>query len=427
MKKFISYRQSSIVLFLIVCCFFILVQCINNSQEKKVVTNNANATTIKKKVSFQQFAGTAKCIQCHKEIYDSFVHTSHFLTSQPASGKFIKGSFETGKNIFAFHPGLYVAMEKRDSGFFQVSYSNGIEKIAKRFDIVVGSGAKGQTYLTWYKNELFQLPISYLTSANEWANSPGYPNRIVYNRSVTSRCLECHSTYANVISAPGKEPEEYDHSQIIYGVTCEKCHGPGAKHVEYESANPKDKEGKYIIQTALLSRQRSLDLCALCHGGRLQKTTPSFEFTAGDTLSNYFEKNTSAPNTKEIDVHGNQYGLLMESKCFKNSATLTCVTCHDSHTNERGKEELFSQRCMTCHNKEHGTFCKVDAARVSSITANCIDCHMPRQASMSVALLLPGNNIPTAALIHTHDIKVYPDATKKFLLGKNRLTKKEPK
>jgi hypothetical protein len=40
---------------------------------------------------------------------------------------------------------------------------------------------------------------------------------------------------------------------------------------------------------------------------------------------------------------------------------------------------------------------------------------MPKLPSMSVALLLAGHEAPTAALIHTHDIKVYPDATKKFI------------
>lgn len=364
MKNFLKYKNSSLVVLLITGCIFILIQCMDNGNKSKEKPGENVSKVNERKMSFQQFAGTEKCIACHKEIYDSFIHTSHYLTSVPASEKFIKGSFQTGKNIFPFHPGLYVEMEKRDSGYFQVAYLNGVEKIAKRFDIVVGSGAKGQTYLSWVNNELFQLPISYLTLAGEWANSPGYPNKAVFNRPITSRCLECHSTYAKVISPEGKEPEEYDHNEIVYGVTCEKCHGPGEAHVAYETNHPEDKQGKYIINTALLSRQRSLDLCALCHGGRLQKSKPSFEFVAGDTLSDFFVKNEAAPNTKEIDVHGNQLGLLEESKCFLNSATMTCITCHDNHSNNRGNEKLYSLKCMTCHNIEHGNFCKTDRKSV---------------------------------------------------------------
>ena len=415
MKRFISYQRSAIAIFFIVSCVFILIQCINNGNNAKEKKESDATITDAKNVNFQQFAGSETCGKCHKEIYETHIRTGHYLTSRPAIEKYIKGSFEKGKNVYPYNPFLSVAMEKRDSGLYQVEYVNGVEKSARSFDIVVGSGAKGQTYLSWKNNELFQMPISYFTAADEWANSPGYPNRVVFNRPVTSRCMECHSTYVNTISATKKEPEEFDHYQILYGVDCEKCHGPAAKHVEYQTQHPKDTKAKYIINPAMLSRQQNLDLCALCHGGRLQKTKPSFEFIAGDKLSDYFVRDTSSPDTKSIDVHGNQFGLLGESKCFRMSATLTCVTCHNPHENERGKVALFSQRCMTCHNKEHGTFCKINPAQVLSINTNCVDCHMPRQPSKSIALLLPGEVAPTAALIHTHFIKVYPDETKKFI------------
>ena len=412
MQRIISYNRSSIVIFFVISCVFILIQCINNGNEKNEKKVKSAVITDTKNVNFQQFAGSVTCAKCHKKIYESHVHTGHYLTSQPGIEKYIKGSFEKGKNIYPYYAGLFVAMEKRDSGLYQVAYSKGIEKAARRFDIVMGSGAKGQTFLWWKGNNLFQLPITYFTATDQWCNSPGYPDKVVFIRPVTSRCLECHSTYVNTISLPKKEPEEFDHYQILYGVDCEKCHGPGAKHVEYQTQNPKEIKAKYIINPAMLSRQQNLDLCALCHGGRLQKTNPSFEFIAGDKLSDYFVHDTSVPDTKSIDVHGNQFGLLSESKCFKMSSTLTCVTCHNPHENERGKVALFSQRCMTCHNKEHGTFCKINPAQVSSITTNCIDCHMPRQPSMSIAVLLPGAIVPTAALIHTHFIKVYPEETK---------------
>ena len=58
-------------------------------------------------------------------------------------------------------------MEKRDSGFYEVGYKDGAERIAKRIDIVVGSGSKGQTYITRYQDLLFQLPVSYFTAANQ--------------------------------------------------------------------------------------------------------------------------------------------------------------------------------------------------------------------------------------------------------------------
>jgi hypothetical protein len=397
---------------------FVLTRCI--SREK--VKPSADSNTF-----FNQFAGSAKCATCHKDIYASHIHTAHYFTSRPALEEYIKGSFQPGENRYMYNAALFADMQKRDSGLFQVFSYQGVEKYVLPFNIVFGSGAKGQTYAYWKNNNLLQLPISYFTVPHQWANSPGYPNRVVLNRIITSRCLECHSTYADVISPAGLEPEEYNHDRIIFGVDCEKCHGPAANHVEFHLKNPDEKKGKFIINPASFSRQQSLDLCALCHGGQLTKSRPSFSFAPGDTLSEYFEMgangNTPLPVSGNIDVHGNQYGLLKTSKCFIMSGTMTCVTCHNTHENERGKLELFSQRCMTCHNQEHGTFCKIKPGLVSSLDKNCIDCHMPKQSSRVIALQLSGQTTPTAAMIRSHFISVYPDEVKKFIAAGDKAKK----
>ena len=209
---------------------------------------------------------------------------------------------------------------------------------------------------------------------------------------------------------------------------CEKYHGPAEKHVEFQTQNPKETIGKFIINPGRLTRQQNLELCALCHGGRLQKTKPSFSFVAGDKLADYFLTDTvsnASVDSGFVDVHGNQYGMLKASKCFRMTATLTCVTCHDPHKNERGNIALFSQRCISCHNNVHDNFTKINNTPVASISKNCIDCHMPAQPSKSITLLLPGKEVPTAALIRTHFITVYPDATKKFMDGNNKFHSKK--
>lgn len=386
----------------------------NDEKDKSAGIEKAGSAAAAMPVSMDQFAGSGACANCHRNIYASHIHTAHYLTTRPASGEYIKGSFTPGKNSFAYDSGRIVVMEKRDSGFYQVGYYKGAEHIARRFDIVVGSGSKGQTYITRYQNQLYQLPVSYFTAAKNWANSPLYPTYpVLFNRPITARCLECHSTFAQQVSAPGMEPEQFD-TRMVYGVDCEKCHGPAAKHVAFQTQNPKETKAKYIINPASFSRQQSLDLCGLCHGGRLQKTKPSFTFIAGDKLSDYFLRDTLTPDPDHIDVHGNQLGLLRASKCFRMSQTMTCSTCHSPHENERGKTILFSQRCMTCHSDAHGQPCKLTASMGSSITQNCIDCHMPLKASRSITELVQGNDKPTAALIRSHFIAIYPDETIKY-------------
>jgi hypothetical protein len=411
MKFIMDNRRTVITITIIGLCVLFLTQCVSSETEKP-------PTEVKMDIT--QFAGSESCASCHKKIYDSHIHTAHYLSTRPPLGVYIKGSFEPGKNQFRYDSGRVVVMEKRDSGFYQVGYYEGTERIARRFDIVVGSGSKGQTYITRDKKQLYQLPVSYFTAADNWANSPLYPTYpVIFNRPITSRCLECHSTFAKVITPAGVEPESFD-VQMINGVDCEKCHGPAARHVAFQTQNPKDTTGQFILNPATFSKQQKLDLCALCHGGRMQKTKPSFSFVSGDRLSDYFVTDTMTPNPDHIDVHGNQYGLLRSSKCFKMS-DMTCNTCHNPHENERGKIALFSQRCMTCHNTEHNNTCKMTAAIGKSISLNCIDCHMPLKPSKSITELLPGHKEPTAALIRSHLIKIYEDATANYKAKPNKI------
>ncbi|MEJ0102173.1 MAG: multiheme c-type cytochrome [Bacteroidota bacterium] len=400
-----TYRRSAIIITVIAVSVFLLTECINKTGNGPAVIKNAAG---------QEFAGSLACMSCHKNIYDSNIHTAHYRTSQAASGKNIKGSFDKGKNTVVFNGQVKVGMEKRDSSFYQVEYINGEEKTRQRFDIVIGAGKKGQTFLYWMEDRLMQLPVFYFTARDQWANSPGFPGRVIFKRPITSRCLECHSTYAQKTSAENIQPEEFSHHRVIYGVDCERCHGPSARHVEFQLKNPKDTTGKYIIVPEKFTRAQKLDMCALCHSGSMNGTKPPFSFQAGDKLSDFYSYNTIAADIESLDVHGNQYGLLSLSKCFIQSE-MTCNSCHSPHANEEGQTVLFSQRCMTCHNKEHGNFCKVANVPGSVLAQNCIDCHMPEQASKAIVFLEEGTNNQVAATMRSHLIKIYPEQTNKVL------------
>jgi len=413
MQTIYKHKRTSFIYISIVLCLFAFVKCINHETKKPNTEQVATSTPVKNLITYNQFAGSQVCSNCHKEITNNYFHSAHFYTSQPASEKTIKGSFKPGKNSFAYDENRMVKLEKRDSGLYEVYYYKGEQHVIRKFDIVVGSGIKGQTYLSWVGNQLIELPVSYFTQVHQWANSPGYPlYPTLFNRPATTRCLECHSTFATTLTPPMQEPEKFDSAKMILNVGCEKCHGPAAKHVAFETQHPNDTVGMFIINPAKLSRQLSIDVCALCHSGRLQKTQPSFQFVAGDTLSNYFLMNAKAQNINMIDVHGNQLGLLQASKCFQLSKTMTCITCHDSHKNEREKTELFSQRCMSCHTEQHKAIAGISN---NNLIKNCINCHMPLQTSRSISFLLQGKTEPVNATMRTHYITVYNNETKKFI------------
>lgn len=405
MFQSISYRNYYFIFTAILSSVFFLAKCVSDESAKKIENT---------KMQFSQFSGSLACAKCHQDIYNTHIHTAHYLTSQKTNEKNILGSVEDGKNKFYYNPLVAVAVEKRNDIFYQVEYVNGAEKVSRPIDITVGSGKRGQTFMYWNKNKLVQLPLTYFTPINQWTNSPGFSNRVVFNRPITSRCLECHSTYFNVISAPEAPIDEFSNSKIIYGVDCEKCHGPGAMHVDFHAKNPNEKVAKYIINPKSLTRQQNLDNCRLCHGGKLTKTKPSFSFLVGDKLPDYFSIDSTMPNIAEIDVHGNQYGMMAASKCFK-SSEMTCNTCHNSHQNETGQKSVFSQRCVSCHTEQQNNFCKEKNINNEIKKQNCIDCHMPELPSKAIMVLLQGENIPTSASMHSHYIGIYKDETKKYL------------
>ncbi|MEP6684184.1 MAG: multiheme c-type cytochrome [Parafilimonas sp.] len=392
----------------------LFVKCINNQDSS---SQDSSAKQIQSKsfepVTYQQFAGSETCLKCHQSITTNYFQTAHYLTSQPASKQSIKGSFKTGQNSFIYDVGKIVKLEKQEDSFYQVYYYKGKKIVQRRFDIVVGSGNRGQTYLSWIGNHIIELPVSYFTQVHQWANSPGYPlSPIIFNRPVTARCLECHGTYATTINYNPDVPPMFDSSQMMLTVGCEKCHGPAAKHVAYEQAHPNDTIGMFIINPDHLTKQLQLDVCALCHNGKLQEKQPPFQFVAGDSLNDFYNASDEVKKAGVMDVHGNQFGVLAASKCFQMSKTMTCITCHDPHKNETGNTLLFSQRCISCHSNQHKQIANLPNDVVKN---NCIDCHMPLQESTSISFLLQNKTQPVNAVMRTHYITIYNDETKKFI------------
>jgi hypothetical protein len=385
---------------LIASVIFILVITLSQCIQQEV----KDTATLITHPNGKAFAGSLSCQKCHASIYDSFVHTAHYLTSRPALKEYVKGTFTENENAYLFDSSK-VVMEMAGDDMYQVAYVNGKKERMQRFDIVIGSGRKGQTYLYWRNNQLFQLPISWFVPGHTWVNSPGYPDKILFDRPIPGRCLDCHSTIFKSVYMPG-QPDIFDREKIIYGVDCERCHGPAAEHVTFHEQHSGKKDGRYIINATTLSRKQQLEACALCHSGMGENTRPSFSFLPGDTLSHFFLPGTTT-DTADLDVHGNQYGLLTASKCFRASQNMTCSSCHNLHKQERDDLATFSQRCMNCHTSNSDHFCAKAHDIGPSIINNCIDCHMPLKPSKALTLQVSGKKDVIPDLVRTHLIAIY--------------------
>jgi Cytochrome c554 and c-prime len=347
------------------------------------------------------YVGDAACQSCHQEKVETFHRASHYLTSRLPEKDSILGSFAADSNVMkTSNPELFFRMEQKGSDFFQTAVGGAdpfITSRSERFAFVIGSGGKGQTYLFWKGDDLFQLPVSYWSELG-WVNSPGYRDGTAkFNRPIIPRCLECHGTYFEQIPPPSNR---YRKTAFIVGITCEKCHGPGREHAHRFAAKFPASASSAVINPARFSRERQMDLCAWCHAGAGSSIEPAFSYTPGEALDKYLtlpQPDPSAP----VDVHGSQVEMLERSQCFQKSG-MTCLTCHDVHTVQHDLSE-FSQRCLSCHKPGSTMFPK----RGHQVASDCIGCHMPLQETNLI--VFDQNGKKARPKVRNHWIKVYSE------------------
>ncbi|UKT62958.1 cytochrome c3 family protein [Pedobacter mucosus] len=376
------------------------------------------ASKLPKDIRGENYTGAATCVKCHSDISQNYSHSTHGLTSKPVVDEDLLKVFDSDSNSFSFNKHQKVKIEKSDKGIFQVAYNDGLKVKAERFDIAFGSGEKAFTYGYWKGKKLYELPLSYFSSINNWANSPGFPkNAVYYNRLITSRCFECHGSYIEkklTQKSTFSTDEELEKGSVIYGIDCERCHGPGKEHVVFHMENPEEKTAKFITLFKNLSRKQRMDACGVCHSGNTLTSLKSvFKFKLGDDLASYYQQDFVGFGGGTPDVHGNQTTLLTGSNCYMKSENMTCQSCHNTHESIKGNMAVYSQRCISCHKTTNHS--KITLAK-GSVSINCIDCHMPKESSKLISFQQAGNDYLSPYLLRSHHIAIYSDQVNKNAL-----------
>ncbi len=395
--------RARIVALPILAGFFLLrsAVAIDSPKESQSGTDRAN------------YVGDASCQKCHRDLAQNYQHTPHHLTSQLATTDSVHGSFQNGANNLIIvdptrsaEPGLQFRMDSKKDGLFETARSGWGSQVyqrSERIDLVTGSGVRGQTYLYWQRDRLFELPVSYWSDGHRWINSPGYIDGTAdFSRPVNPACLECHATYIRALSTD-PATNRYDRKSLVPGISCENCHGPGADHVQQEMHHETVAKRPLILNPARFTRNLQVELCAECHNGiQREALAPAFSYTPGRPLSEYF-KPLPSPDVEHPDVHGNQVGLLQRSKCYRSSEQMTCSTCHDVHTTGQSLES-YSAKCLSCHNWQS---CGMSKKMGTRYTNKCIDCHMPIEETNVIVSQTAGQVVH--ARMRNHWIKVYAD------------------
>src|SRR5690349_13505107 len=90
------------------------VTCVDKQQKQASQPTEAGAVTADSS-RYSQFAGSASCAACHRDIYQEHLKTAHYLTTRRSDSSNILGPVEAPQNKFYFNPGVYLAVERRDS------------------------------------------------------------------------------------------------------------------------------------------------------------------------------------------------------------------------------------------------------------------------------------------------------------------------
>ncbi|MFN3193160.1 MAG: multiheme c-type cytochrome [Aureliella sp.] len=322
------------------------------------------------------YVGAQVCGECHSQRLADYSQTAHYKTSALVNAGNFLGDVRPGHNqLTTRSPNLSFEMFEESGTFYQrLILNSGGETLGADFsmDIATGSGKTAQTYLRWEGGRLYQLHATYVVPESRWVNSPGFDDGVAnFARPIHAVCLECHSTFFQPVEGTVNQFDKHDY---LLGISCERCHGPGKDHVRFHQHNPDSKIATDIVHPSKLDPEREIEICQVCHGG-LPKAMkqPTFSFRPGDKLDEFYEY--ANLNQQADGIHTNtQLPRLQQSRCFQESESMTCTTCHNPHRHERGDVRLFSERCIECHEPQHcGKFDKLGPA----IADNCIDCHMP--------------------------------------------------
>ena len=341
------------------------------------------------------FVGDAACFDCHEDLWRGYQEHGMARSYYPLTPENVVEDF-SGQRIRHEASGFYYRVFEADERFFQEEYrldaaGNKTHRLVRRMDYVVGSGNAARTYLAQSNGRLYELPLTWYTQTAQWDFSPGYDKQNKrFGRLIPDRCMACHNSYPKTVPFVEGKYEEVPH-----GIGCERCHGPGALHVDERLASPEalDAVDYTIVNPIHLELDRQLDVCQQCHlhgtVSVLREGRDPFDYRPSQPLEDYLALfSTDAPRaTDQISVisHADR---MQQSACFIATAeqanAMTCVTCHNPHEGFRNSgPAYFNDTCLTCH--APGSFPSIfdteEARRTHTATANCIDCHMPGVAA----------------------------------------------
>jgi hypothetical protein len=352
---------------------------------------SAGAADAQGKTDSAAYVGSQVCAQCHAGIFKTYLRTSMGRSMVPVNPALLQSM-----RIPATYddPKLkrHFAVYAQDGNLFQSEFETDsagedVFRDTHMLQWKIGAGENGFGFLTERDGYLFQAPLSYYAHPNAWGPSPGYEYADYgFSRPILTGCIFCHSGTPRPVASTNGQYEPTPFGEVAIG--CERCHGPGAEHVQaMQSGRRGGQTDLAIVNPAHRTPELANNLCMKCHQTgdvRVLQPGKSYQdFRPGTPLIGTLAilKVLPTPNAPPDDDHVEHYYSMTLSRCYRASnGRMACISCHDPHLEPSAQEAptYFNKKCMQCHTSQG---CKQTiAVRLQTTPAdNCIGCHMPKR------------------------------------------------
>jgi hypothetical protein len=304
-----------------------------------------------------RYVGNHTCAQCHASEAKGYLATpmAQALTL-PQDSKILHAN-----PSLTFRNGSYVyAIQSNNSGStFTVTDGKRTISAPIRWAVGYGTGGVGQTFVLEYSGLLYESRVSYFAQPGGLDITVGHPRgepEILEDAlgnwlgdAALMACLQCHAT-------AGTTGDRVQAAEMIPGVACEACHGPGAEHVEaMRGGNTKD---FHIFNPGRLSAGRITDFCGACHRTATQERVLKVQGVENARFQGY---------------------RLQGSRCYDPAdSRITCTACHNPHQTAERLAGSYDAKCAACHDTALNRT-KANAPPHCPVgKQNCVTCHMPQ-------------------------------------------------
>lgn len=346
------------------------------------------------------FVGSESCRECHEAISKQYESHPMAHAMIPAAGDELE-DLPAGDAGFSPIATRRYRVERREGGEWhhelgldpntgEVLYDQ-----AEPIAFTIGSGTRGRSYVLVRDGRFYQSPVSWYAAEAKWDLSPGYrpEGHQRFGREITDRCLRCHCGQPGDIVGGTAEVPVYAEPYVKeFGISCERCHGPGEAHIEFHRGSEKSGSDP-IVNPEKLDPARRDDTCNQCHlqgeAQLLRQGRDHDDFRPGDLLGDIW---TVFVHGTDVDADGATEAVshvqqMQSSRCYiESERALGCISCHDPHGGPSEAERVahYRQSCLKCH--ETTSPCSEPVAqRVAIVPSDdCTQCHMPRLSANDI-------------------------------------------